>query len=257
MQRRAPEQCLHNMADGWLASMQILFGSVHLDTTRAAKIGLKNTLDEISDSENALNLETQDIVRRIKMIQSTGKNNAERVKPLLMQSRRIRGRLAVLAKKKNALETHMETLINSELNQHVLASMQKTSHALKGMGLDKSLESVDRVMLDLEENHNDIRDIQHTLGTSFEHADDVDFDLELCLLLDLPAPDRAPAAVLLRPPVSVNNIDDPTAPPALAESAAESAAEGAAESAADANALEPADANAPAAENVQHAQSSS
>ena len=242
MQRKMPDQCLHNMADGWLASMQVLFGSVHLDTTRAAKIGLKNTLEEIGANENALHLETQEIVRRIKMIQSTGKTNADRVKPLLVQSRRIRGRLAVLSKKKNALEQHMETLINSELNQHVLASMQKTSHALKGMGLDKSLESVDRVMLDLEENHNDIRDIQHTLGTSFEHADDVDFDLELCLLLDLPAPDRAPAAVVLRAPVSVNNIDDPTAPPALAEGAAESPA------------LEPAD--AAGSEEAQRAQAS-
>jgi len=221
MQRRAPEQCLHNMADGWLASMQILFGSVHLDTTRAAKIGLKNTLDEISDSENALNLETQDIVRRIKIIQSTGKAHAERVKPLLVQSRKIRGRLAVLSKKKYALEQHMETLVNSELNQHVLASIQKTSHALKGMGLDKSLESVDRVMLDLEENHNDLKDMQNTLGTAFDQNDDVDYDLELCLLLDLPTQPQAATAIVL-PPVSVNNIDvnniddpAPTEPPAL------------------------------------------
>ena len=217
MQRRKPDQCLHNMADGWLASMQVVFGSVHLDTTRAAKIGLKNTLDEIAAGECALHLETQEIVRRIRVIQSTGKTNAERVKPLLVQSRRIRARLAALAKKKNALEQHMETLINSELNQHVLASMQKTSHALKGMGLDKSLESVDRVMLDLEENHNDVRDLQHTLGASFDHAEDLDFDLELCLLLDLPAPERQAAPSLLRPPVSVNSIDDPTAPPTLAE----------------------------------------
>ena len=219
MQRRAPDQCLNNIADGWLASMQILFGSVHLDTTRAAKIGLKNTLDEISDSENALNLETQDIVRRIRIIQSTGKSHAERVKPLLLQSRKIRGRLAVLCKKKYALEQHMETLINSELNQHVLASMQKTSHALKGMGLDKSLESVDRVMLDLEENHNDIRDIQHTLGTAFDQSEDVDFDLELCLLLDLPTKPAHASEAIVHPPVHVNNIDDPTAPPTLAESA--------------------------------------
>jgi hypothetical protein len=42
--------------------MQILLGSVHLDTTRAAKIGLKNTLDEIAAGECALHLETQEIV---------------------------------------------------------------------------------------------------------------------------------------------------------------------------------------------------
>jgi len=203
------------MADGWLATMQIIFGSVHLDTTRAAKIGLKNTLEEISQCENALNLETQDIARRIRIIQSTGKTHAERVKPLLMQSRKIRGRLAVLSKKKYALEQHMETLINSELNQHVLTSMQKTSHALKGMGLDKSLESVDRVMLDLEENHNDIKDIQNTLGMPFDQSEDVDFDLELSLLLDLPTPDQQITKAIVQPPVHVNNIDGPTAPPAL------------------------------------------
>ena len=216
MRRRAPDQCLNTMADGWLATMQVLFGSVHLDTTRAAKIGLKNTLEEITQSENALNLETQDIVRRIRIIQSTGKTHADRVKPLLLQSRRIRGRLAVLSKKKYALEQHMETLINSELNQHVLTSMQKTSHALKGMGLDKSLESVDRVMLDLEENHNDLRDIQNTLGTPFDQSEDVDFDLELSLLLDLPAQDRKSTTAIVHPPVHINNIDGPTAPPALA-----------------------------------------
>jgi hypothetical protein len=221
MQRRKPDQCLHNIADGWLASMQVVFGSVHLDTTRAAKIGLKNTLEEICAGESALHLETQEIVRRIRVIQSTGKTNAERVKPLLVQSRRIRARLAALAKKKNALEQHMETLVNSELNQHVLASIQKTSHALKGMGLDKSLESVDRVMLDLEENHNDLKDMQNTLGTAFDQNDDVDYDLELCLLLDLPTQPQAATAIVL-PPVSVNNIDvnniddpAPTEPPAL------------------------------------------
>ena len=203
---------MNNLADGWLSTMQLIFGNVHLDTTRAAKIGLKNTLEEISTSEEALNLETNDIVRRIRIIQSTGKTQPERVRPLLVQSKKIRGKLAVLAKKKYALEQHMETLINSELNQHVLSSMQKTSHALKGMGLDKSLESVDRVMMDLEENHNDLRDMQNTLGATFEQSDDMDLDLELALLLDDEAP-RRKAPVHMHSPVSVNSINSPAAPP--------------------------------------------
>lgn len=207
-----PEQCLNNFADGWLTTMQILFGNVHLDTTRAAKIGLKSTLDEISASEETLNLETGEIVRRIRIIQSTGKTQTERVRPLLVQSKKIRGKLAALAKKKYALEQHMETLVNSELNQHVLTSMQKTSHALKGMGLDKTLESVDRVMMDLEENHNDLRDMQNTLGATYDQSDDMDLDLELALLLDEDTPRRR-APVYMHSPVSVNSINSPEAPP--------------------------------------------
>jgi hypothetical protein len=65
---------------------------------------------------------------------------------MLVQSKKIKGRLAVLLRKREALDNHMETLENSELNQHVLHSMQRTSNALKAMGLDKSLKDVDKVM---------------------------------------------------------------------------------------------------------------
>jgi hypothetical protein len=210
-------RCLNTAAGMWIQSVQFIFGPLAIDNTRAAKLGLKDSLREIGATEEELKAELDALIARIRATQKQTKS-IERLKPMLVQSKKIKGRLAVLLRKREALDNHMETLENSELNQHVLASMQKTSHALKGMGLDKSLESVDRVMLDLEENHNDIRDIQHTLGTSFDQSEDVDFDLELCLLLDLPAPDRPPA--VLRAPVSVNNIDDPTAPPTLAESAA-------------------------------------
>jgi hypothetical protein len=77
----------------------------------------------------------------------------------------------------------METIENSELNQHVLHSMQRTSNALKAMGLDKSLQSVDKVMLDLEENHSDMSSLQQTLCVSYTDDDDVDWGNELSLLL--------------------------------------------------------------------------
>jgi len=89
----------------------------------------------------------------------------------------------VLQRKREALDNHMETLENSELNQHVLHSMQQTSNALKAMGLDKSLQAVDKVMLDLEENHSDMSSIQQTLGMSYSD-DEVDWGLELSMLLD-------------------------------------------------------------------------
>ena len=103
---------------------------------------------------------------------------------MLVQSKKIKGRLAVLQRKREALDNHMETLQNSELNQHVLHSMQRTSNALKAMGLDKSLQSVDKVMLDLEENHNDMHSLQQSLGTSYTDEEDTDWGLELQMLMN-------------------------------------------------------------------------
>jgi len=52
------------------------------------------------------------------------------------------------------------------------------------MGLDKSLKDVDKVMLDLEENHSDVSSLQLTLGMSFSDDENVDWGLELSMLLD-------------------------------------------------------------------------
>jgi hypothetical protein len=65
----------------------------------------------------------------------------------------------------------------------VLYSMQRTSKALKAMGLDKSLQSVDKVMLDLEENHSDMQSLQQSLGTSYTDDEDTDWGLELQMLM--------------------------------------------------------------------------
>ncbi len=131
-----------------------------IEATRNTKMSLRCTLDEIEESEADLNAEllrlTQ-VVMKAQQARGTGERvDMSRLKSTLMQSKKCRTKLATLAKKKLALENHMDTLDNSELNQHVLHSMQKTSHALKGMGLDKALESVDRVMMDLEENNTDV-----------------------------------------------------------------------------------------------------
>jgi hypothetical protein len=136
----------------------------------------------------------------------------ERLKPMLVQSKKIKGRLVVLQRKRDALDNHMETLENSELNQHVLHSMQRTSNALKAMGLDKSLQAVDQVMMDLEENHSDVSSFQQTLGMSAADDDSVDWGLELSMLLS----DDCGA-----PPVLANAMQE--APPAVASAAAAAA----------------------------------
>ena len=176
-------QCLNTAAGFWIRFMQIISGPLAIDNTRAAKLGLRESLREITSTEEDLKTELDALIARIRATQKHSKN-IERVKPMLVQSRKIKGRLSVLQRKREALENHMDTLENSELNQHVLHSMQRTSNALKAMGLDKSLKDVDKVMLDLEENHSDVSSLQQTLGMSYSEDEGVDWGLELNMLLN-------------------------------------------------------------------------
>ena len=178
----ADPRCLLSAAGLWVSTMEFVFGQVPIDNTRCAKIGLQGSLWKIASSEEELRAELDAAVGRVRASQKQGRN-LERVKPLLVQCRNIKNRLGVLERKRLALENHMETIENSELNQHVLHSMQRTSNALKAMGLDKSLQSVDRVMLDLEENHSDMSSLQQTLCVSYTDDEDVDWGTDLSLLL--------------------------------------------------------------------------
>jgi hypothetical protein len=175
-------RCLLSAAGIWMSTMEFVFGPVPIDNTRSAKIGLQGSLREIGAMEEELRAELETLIGRIRATQKQNKN-MERIKPTLIQCRKIKNRLAVLQRKKEALENHVETIENSELNQHVLHSMQRTSSALKAMGLDKSLQSVDKVMLDLEENHSDMNSLQQTLCVSYTEEEDVDWGQELDMLL--------------------------------------------------------------------------
>lgn len=173
-------------ASMWVSMMGLIRGVGPLESTRHAKLCLRNTLDELEEQEESLNEELARHVAKIKAARqgSTAERlDMTRFKSVLMQCKKIRMKLATNAKKKLALENHMDTLDSSELNQHVLYSMQKTSHALKGMGLDKALESVDRVMVDLEENHGDVTSIQNSLASSFDLNEDFDWEAEMDMLL--------------------------------------------------------------------------
>ena len=181
----APEQdarCVNAAAGFWMTFMRTFRGTIAIDNTRSAKLGLKDSLREIGVTEEELRAELDAPIARIRASQKQTKS-IERIKPMLVQSRKIKGRLTVLQRKREALDNHMETLENSELNQHVLHSMQRTSNALKAMGLDKSLQAVDKVMLDLEENHSDMSSLQQTLGMSYSEDESVDWGLELSMLL--------------------------------------------------------------------------
>ena len=196
-------------ANFWMGIMGALRGARPLDSTRHAKLCLRATLDEIEDAEQEAKDEFARLVLKIKKTQSGAKTkrpDVEGLKSLVLQSRKIRLKISMLGKKKQALENHMDTLDNSELNQHVLHSMQQTSHALKGMGLDKALESVDRVMLDLEENHGEVSSIQTSLANSFDNVDDFDWEAEMAMLLDSDSGDVGGYQTQTIVPLHVNTI---------------------------------------------------
>ena len=206
-------------ANFWMSLMSAVRGSRPLDVTKHAKLCLRETLDEIDEAENDLTEELARLVPRVKAVRqagsSAGRVDAARLRPLMLQCRKVRAKMDTLAKKRLALENHMDTLDNSELNQHVLHSMQKTSHALKGMGLDKALESVDRVMMDLEENHGDVTSIQNSLATSFDVGDDFDWEAEMALLLDSDAyaDDLGPASAPSQMPALTLSVPLPAQNP--------------------------------------------
>jgi hypothetical protein len=127
-------RCLNTAANAWISTMQLLFGQVAIDNTRAAKIALQGSLREIASTEEELKAELDTLIVRVRATQRQTKN-IERVKPILIQCRKIKNRLLVLQRKKEALETHMETLENSELNQHVLHSMQSKQLAWTRIGV--------------------------------------------------------------------------------------------------------------------------
>jgi len=181
-QQKKDAKCLLSAADGWLGLMNFVFGAVSIDNTRYAKIGLQNSMREIDASEEELKIELDTLVGRIRAAQSKHKG-VDRVKNLLVQHKKLRVRVETLQRKREVLQNHLETLENSELNQQVLYSMQRTSKALKAMGLDKSLQSVDKVMLDLEENHSDMQSLQQSLGTSYTDDEETDWGLELQMLM--------------------------------------------------------------------------
>ena len=211
-------RCISAAAGFWMTVMRTFRSPIAIDNTRSAKLGLKDSLREIGATEEELKSELEALIARIKGMQKQTKS-IERMKPMLVQSKKIKGRLAVLQRKREALDNHMETLENSELNQHVLHSMQRTSNALKAMGLDKDLQAVDKVMLDLEENHSDMSSLQQTLGMSYAD-DDVDWGLELSMLLsdDCVAPPALSNAMHEAPepvPAEAHKDDEAEAAPEL------------------------------------------
>jgi len=107
----------------------------------------------------------------------------------------------------------MDTLASSELNQSVMSSVRETSQVLKAMGLDKSLDSVKEMMLDMEESTQDDSSIQSSLAISFtgeDTSDDSDLQREMEMLLK----DKDDTCSLMQTPPHNNSMAAPAQPAA-------------------------------------------
>ena len=79
-------QCLNTAAGFWIRFVQFVSGPMAIDNTRAAKLGLKQSLREITSTEEDLKTELDALIARIRATQKQSRS-IERVKPMLVQSK--------------------------------------------------------------------------------------------------------------------------------------------------------------------------
>ena len=153
------------------------------DKMRFAEMQLTDTIQELKDKETELKSELNTIAASVKRAQAA--KATSKVKQLLVSSVSKRNNLSLTTKRRLALEQQMDAIATTQLNQQVLSSMKETSKALKSLGLDSTLSSVDEVMADMQDSTSDINDITQTLSSSltYETLDDDTLQTELALLM--------------------------------------------------------------------------
>lgn len=185
------------VASAWMSvitSVKLLTASgrkqVLANQRRHAMCMLRESILEVQRCEDETAVGIRNIASQVK---SVNRQNKAPLKDLLVRSRTQRHKLSLIAKKRQSLQQHLETLETSELNQQVISSVKETSDVLKNMGLAQNVESVDELMLDMAESQDDVRQIQ--TGLAAGHDDDADaaeLDAELALLLGEDGDSAAP-----------------------------------------------------------------
>ena len=184
--------CNHSMqlwfCETYRSWLVYIYGVSPRDSLNIANSSLIDSIDEIKFVEQNAKHELQDLVAKVKSLDSA-KHKAS-LHELLRRSRVLRNTLATTAKKRMGMEQHLETLKQSQLNQSMMTSMKHTTDALQTLGLN--VTDADNIMLDLEENTNDLQAMQSTLSQNFTDVDfsaaDLESELELMLSDDALCP---------------------------------------------------------------------
>ena len=159
-----------------------VWGTQPRDSMLLAEMSVSASITELTKAEDNTKRELSTIVDRVKNMQAN--KSKQMVKDLLLRSRNLRSTLASMGKKRMSMEKQLETLRQSQLNQHMLVSMKHTNEALQKLGLKVS--DADNIMLDLEDSHTDINNLQASLSSAFvvdDNVTDMDLTEELELIL--------------------------------------------------------------------------
>lgn len=196
--------CLaRNLADTWQKTLGSIFGIPSHERTRMAIVSVDDSISQLHTVQDKIKNDLFEMAVQVRQHQTAKvKIHGQTIDSLLRRSRAKRVQLTSLNKKLALLETQKDTLHASEVNQQVFSSMQTTSAALKSIGLEKTLTSVDEVMSDISDSNADVRAIQEGLAADFNVSSEIsDSDLqeELRFLLE---DDLDTTSLLTTPPVT-------------------------------------------------------
>ena len=182
--------------------------AVRADGAILAKINLQDTITQLKVVEDSLKQELRATASNVKVAQT--QNAKTTLQHLLVRSRTKRMRLTQTHKKRLNMEQQLEALAMSELNNQVLSSMQKTSVALKSLGIQNSVENADEMMLDMQESQQDLSVLQDVLGQAIgpDVIDDDNLAEELEMLMSMDTTE-----VMFDLPFIENKMNNNTQPP--------------------------------------------
>jgi hypothetical protein len=170
------------MASAWVYLMSLVRGPSMIDAKRKARLHADQTIKTLQEHETELQNELRALANTARQAQKQAA--AQHLRSTLAKSKATRQQLTLLVKKRQALQAHLDTLKNSELNEQVLSSVKQTSSVLKTMGLDQSLSDMDAVVADMQDAQSDLNALQEGLSEGLGGTtDEDDLELELEMLL--------------------------------------------------------------------------
>ena len=154
------------------------------EKSRVALMMIDESITQIKTSEDETSLQLREILTKLKSAQTVKRTAA--MKELLKNGKMKRQRLAAFQRKRTALESHREAISANEINQQVLSTVKHTSAALKSLGIEESIQSVDAIMMEMEEVQQDVSTLSNDLSASIDNNEitDEDFMKELNNLME-------------------------------------------------------------------------
>lgn len=174
----ATSACNDATATAWQNLMRFFRSPPVNDKVNRARFMLRQSIRHIEESESTIQ---QDLKKLQAQCQQWKKQQDHASKPqqinciknLLQASKQKRQKLSFLRRQKQLLEQNDEALLNTTVNQQVLSSVKETAGVLKSLGLEEKIESVDALMMDMNDNLGNVNMINEGLAEPF-HPENFD-----------------------------------------------------------------------------------